>query len=53
MPLRKGSDRATVSYNIHEMENSGRPHDVAVAAALHTANPGQSPKKRKRRRVIP
>ena len=50
MPLKPGRDRATIAGNIREMQDSGRPHNVAVAAALHTAYPGQ---KKKRRRVIP
>jgi hypothetical protein len=40
MPLAKGSSRATIASNISEMEASGHPHNVAVAAALHTAHPG-------------
>ncbi len=39
MPLRSGSDQATISYNIHEMIASGHPHAQAVAAALHSAHP--------------
>lgn len=38
MPLKKGSSRATIASNIRELEQSGRPHNVAVAAALHTAD---------------
>lgn len=37
MPLRRGTDRNTISDNIREMQDSGRPHDQAVAAALDTA----------------
>lgn len=37
MPLRKGSDRATIASNIKEMVAAGHPHDQAVAASLHTA----------------
>lgn len=38
MPLRSGSDQATIGYNIHEMMASGHPHNQAVAAALHNAH---------------
>ena len=38
MPLLAGSDRATISTNIREMQNSGHPHNVAVAAALSNAD---------------
>ncbi len=45
MPLEKGKDKATIGRNIREMEDSGRPHRVAVAAALHTAYPHGKKKK--------
>lgn len=38
MPLLPGSDRKTISTNIHEMMASGHPHDQAVAASLHNAD---------------
>ncbi len=38
MPLKKGSDRDTISENIKEMQDSGHPHDQAVAASLHNAD---------------
>lgn len=38
MPLRSGSDQATIGYNIHEMMASGHPHNQAGAAALHNAH---------------
>jgi hypothetical protein len=47
MPLRKGTAKHIISSNIHEMERAGHPHAVAVAAALHTAHPEKSPKKKK------
>ena len=37
MPLKPGSSRATVSQNIREMRNAGRPLKQAVAAALSNA----------------
>lgn len=38
MPLKKGRSRATIRYNIEEMETAGHPHDQAVAAALRSAH---------------
>ena len=37
MPLKQGSSQETISANIAEMVQSGRPHKQAVAAALDTA----------------
>lgn len=37
MPLKKGTSKKTVSYNIRELRRSGRPHKQAVAIALHQA----------------
>lgn len=37
MPLKKGSDRKTVSSNISEMVHSGYPQKQAVAASLNQA----------------
>lgn len=34
MPLEKGHSQAVISHNIEEMQDSGHPHDQAVAAAL-------------------
>lgn len=39
MPLKKGKSEKVIGHNIGEMEDSGHPHDQAVAAALHTAHP--------------
>lgn len=46
MPLRKGSSKATVSYNISEMVNSGHPRKQAVAAALANARKRSKIKKK-------
>jgi hypothetical protein len=37
MPLTPGKSKATISQNIREMENSGHPHNVSVAAAMREA----------------
>lgn len=37
MPLQPGSSRAVIGNNIREMQDSGHPHDQAVAAALSNA----------------
>jgi hypothetical protein len=34
MPLKEGSSKETVSYNVKELVNSGRPQKQAVAIAL-------------------
>lgn len=39
MPLHSGKSKEVVSENIKEMQDSGHPHDQAVAAALHNAHP--------------
>lgn len=44
MPLKKGSSKAAISYNIKELKRSGRPHKQAVAIALSQA------RKKKRRK---
>lgn len=49
MPLLKG--KKNIGHNIREMEKAGHPHKQAVAAALHTAYPKGS--KRKRKHSIP
>lgn len=41
MPLKAGSDRATVSSNIREMIRAGHPQRQAVAAALSNARRGK------------
>lgn len=45
MPLAKGRSRATISSNIREMMNSGRPQKVAVAAALRTVGAAKRPRR--------
>ena len=37
MPLQPGKSDKVVSKNIRELKASGKPHDVAVAAALNKA----------------
>jgi hypothetical protein len=39
MPLVKGTSRAVIEHNIHEMVAHNHPVKQAVAAALHTAHP--------------
>lgn len=43
MPLKKGSSKSVISYNIAEMIKAGHPRDQAVAAAYRMA--GKSKKK--------
>lgn len=46
MPLRRGSNEKTMSYNIHELIRSGYPQKQAVAIAESEARKSSS-KKRK------
>ena len=41
MPLFKGKSDKVVSKNIETETKAGKPHDQAVAIALHTANPNE------------
>lgn len=41
MPLKPGSDKATINANIREMVKSGHPVRQAVAAALSNARRGK------------
>lgn len=38
MPLKEGASKSVISENIKEMQKTGKPHDQAVAAALHNAD---------------
>ena len=46
MPLVKGSSKAAISRNIEIEQEAGKPHDQAVAIALHTAHPKKKKKKK-------
>lgn len=46
MPLAKGKSKATISGNIHELVQSGRPIKQAVAIALHSAGVKKKSKKK-------
>ena len=46
MPLQKGSSKETVSSNISELVQSGRPQDQAVAIAMSEAGIEKKPHKK-------
>jgi hypothetical protein len=46
MPLKKGSSRADVSFNIKKEIAAGRPQKQAVAIALNTAGKSKKDKKK-------
>ena len=48
MPLKKGSSRKTIAYNIREMHKAGHPINQSIAAAYKKA--GKSRKKKKGRK---
>ena len=41
MPLDKHKSKKAISHNIETEQNAGKPHDQAVAIALHTAHPNE------------
>lgn len=45
MPLKRGSSKATVSKNIKELMQSGRPQKQAVAIALSEARRSKGKKR--------
>jgi len=47
MPLKYGFSRKTVGENIKKEEEAGKPHDQAVAIALHTADEAKKDKEKK------
>jgi hypothetical protein len=49
VPLEPGSSRAVIGHNIAEMEASGRPRNVAIAASLRSA--GKTKRKKRRARL--
>lgn len=51
MPLKRGSDRSTISANIREMVRSGYPQRQAVAASLNNARRSKRSGARRNRRA--
>ena len=43
MPLRQGGSNADVSYDIKELEGTGRPHNQSVAIALRVNGRAKKP----------
>jgi hypothetical protein len=50
MPLKQGSDGATIGDNVKELRKSGRPFDQAVAIALKEARKHHNEDKKKKDR---
>ena len=52
MPLRKGKSKKVIGENIKEMEESGHPKDVSIAASLNQARKSGAkiPKKKKEKK---
>ena len=47
MPLKKGSSRAAVGYNIKKLEGEGRPDRQAIAIALGVAGKSNRDKRKR------
>lgn len=47
MPLKRGKNKKTISYNVSELVNSGRPVKQAVAIAMSKAGKGRKSRKKK------
>lgn len=48
MPLEKGASKKAVAKNIEIEQKAGKPHDQAVAIALHTADEAKKHKYERR-----
>lgn len=47
MPLKTGSSKKTISYNIAELRRSGRPEKQSVAIAMSKAGKSRKSKRKK------